>query len=114
MARLAAVRTLTFLFADLRDYTAFVERFGDIAATTLIADYRRLVRAEVGRARGAEIKTEGDSFYIVFEGAGDAVRCGISILREAEQYSREHTDRPMRAGIGIHSGEPQRHDNQYI
>jgi len=52
------VRTLTFLFSDLRDYTAFVERHGDVAATTLIADYRRVVRTEVAKAKGAEAKTE--------------------------------------------------------
>lgn len=108
------MRTLTFLFADLRDYTAFVERHGDVAATTLIADYRRLVRSEVTKAKGAEIKTEGDSFYVVFEGAGDAVRCAISILREADRYSRERPDRPMRVGIGIHAGEPQPHEGQYV
>ena len=113
-ATLAAVRTVTLLFADLRDYTAFVERYGDFAATTLIADYRRLVRGEVGRVGGAEIKTEGDSFYVVFEAASDAVQCGMSILREAERYSDARPDRPMRVGIGIHSGEPQPHEGQYV
>ncbi|HUG55891.1 MAG TPA: AAA family ATPase, partial [Candidatus Limnocylindrales bacterium] len=108
------MRTLTFLFADLRDYTAFVERHGDVAATTLIADYRRLVRGEVTKAKGAEIKTEGDSFYVVFEAASDAVRCGVSILREAERYSRDRPDRPMRVGAGIHAGEPQPHEGQYV
>ena len=108
------MRTLTLLFADLRDYTAFVERHGDFAATTLIADYRRLVRGEVSRVGGAEIKTEGDSFYIVFEAASDAVRCGMSILREAERYSGARPDRQMRVGIGIHSGEPQPHEGQYV
>jgi non-specific serine/threonine protein kinase len=108
------VRTLTFLFADLRDYTGFVERYGDVAATNLIADYRRMVRAEVARAAGAEVKTEGDSFYVVFDAAGDAVKCGIRILREAERYSRARRDRPMRVGIGIHSGEPQPHEGQYV
>src|SRR5256885_6974771 len=113
-ARLTAVRTLTLLFADLRDYTAFVERYGDFAATTLIADYRRLVRGEIGRVGGAEIKTEGDSFYVVFEAASDAVQCGMSILREAERYSGAHPDRPMRVGVGIHSGEPQPLQGQYV
>jgi len=108
------VRTLTFLFADLREYTTFVERHGDVAATTLIADYRRLVRGEVAKAKGAEIKTEGDSFYVVFEAATDAVRCAVSILREADRYSRDRPDRPMRVGAGIHAGEPQPHEGQYV
>lgn len=108
------MRTLTFLFADLRDYTAFVERHGDVAATTLIADYRRLVRAEVAKADGAEVKTEGDSFYVVFQGATDAVRSAVAILREADRYSQGRPDRPMRVGIGIHAGEPQPHEGQFV
>jgi class 3 adenylate cyclase len=31
--------TRTFLFADLRDYTGFVERRGDQAAAALVAAY---------------------------------------------------------------------------
>lgn len=115
-ARLASrrVRTLTFLFADVRDYTGFLERHGDLAATVLIADYQRIVRAEVARAKGAEVKTEGDSFFVVFEAATDAVSCGAALLREAELYSRDRPDRPMRVGVGIHSGEPQPHEGQYV
>ena len=54
--------TRTFLFSDLRDYTRFVEQHGDVAAASLIADYRRIVRAELARHEGGEVKTEGDSF----------------------------------------------------
>jgi class 3 adenylate cyclase len=40
--------TRTFLFADLREYTTFVERHGDTAAATLIADYRRIAEWDLG------------------------------------------------------------------
>ena len=108
------MQTRTFLFADLREYTRFVEHHGDEAAATLIGDYRRLVRGEVGRAGGAEVKTEGDSFYVVFESATAALRCGMAILREADRYSIERPDRPMRVGVGIHAGEPQAHEGQFV
>ncbi len=65
-----AVRT--YLFADLRDYTAFVEARGDAAATRLIRGFRQIVREAIGQHRGAEIHTEGDSFYVVFETPGNA------------------------------------------
>jgi class 3 adenylate cyclase/tetratricopeptide (TPR) repeat protein len=109
-----ASQTLTFLFSDLRDYTRFVEQFGDTAATTLIGDYRRIVRAEVAKTAGAEIKTEGDSFYVVFTSARAAVSCGVGILREAERYSRARSDRAMKVGVGIHAGEPTPHEGQYV
>jgi class 3 adenylate cyclase len=108
------VQTRTFLFADLRDYTKFVEHHGDAAAATLIGDYRRLVRAEVARHDGAEVKTEGDSFYVVFNSAQAALRCGMAMLREADRYSAERPDRPMKVGVGIHAGEPQPHEGQFV
>jgi len=53
----SVLATRTFLFSDLRDYTRFVETHGDAAAATLIADYRRIVRAQVAKHEGAEVKT---------------------------------------------------------
>ena len=106
--------TRTFLFADLRDYTRFVEQHGDAAAATLIADYRRIVRAELARHEGGEVKTEGDSFSVVFNTTGSAVTCAAAILREAERYSRDRPDSRMRVGMGIHAGEPVPHEGQYI
>jgi class 3 adenylate cyclase/tetratricopeptide (TPR) repeat protein len=109
-----AARTLTFLFADLRDWTRFVETRGDRAASELIAEYRRIVRGAIARTSGAEIKTEGDSFYVVFEAARQAVECGIAILQEADLRTRERPDVPIRVGVGIHAGEPVPHEGQYV
>ena len=105
-------RTLTFLFADIRDYTSFVEAHGDARALRLISDFRRMVRAQVALTGGGEVKTEGDSFYLVFDTAGQALRCGTAILHEAEK--RSTPDRPLRVGVGIHAGEPMPLDNQYV
>ena len=79
----AARVTRVFLFSDLRDYTAFADKHGDLAATRLIRDYRALVRSEVARYAGAEVKTEGDSFYVVFETTTSALDCAVAIMRRA-------------------------------
>jgi class 3 adenylate cyclase/tetratricopeptide (TPR) repeat protein len=113
-ARVTAPGTLTFLFADLRDYTAFVERHGDAAAAELIADYRRIVRAELAKTGGGEIKTEGDSFYLVFPSSRLALLCAVGILRSAEGATASRPDRPIRVGIGVHAGEPVAHEGQYV
>jgi class 3 adenylate cyclase len=77
---LGSSRTNGFLFADLRDYTRYVEAHGDQAAAVLLEAYRALVRSSVAEFGGAEIKTEGDSFYVVFPSASSAVQCGLAIL----------------------------------
>ena len=111
---LPVLATRTFLFSDLREYTRFVEQHGDAAAATLIADYQRVVRAQIAKHEGAEVKTEGDSFYVVFNTTGSAVTCAAAVLREAERYSRDRPDRPMRIGVGIHAGEPVPQAGQYV
>jgi class 3 adenylate cyclase len=68
--------TRGFLFADLRGYTYFVERQGAAVAAELLTRYRALAREAIGRFGGAEIKTEGDSFYVGFDSVSSAVRCG--------------------------------------
>jgi class 3 adenylate cyclase len=105
----ATAGTKAFLFSDLRDYTAFVETHGDAEAAKLLTEYRTLVRREVTRLHGAEIKTEGDSFYVVFDVPSTALECAIAILKRASARA----DR-LRIGIGLHAGETIAYDDQFV
>jgi class 3 adenylate cyclase len=102
--------TRGFLFADLRDYTSYVEKHGDHAGAELLRRYRALVRGAVAAAHGAEIKTEGDSFYVVFDSASAAVRCGQEIIAAADAAPGE----PIRVGVGVHAGETVETDEGYV
>ncbi len=106
--------TRGFLFADLRDYTSFVEREGDAAASALLDRYRGLVRTAVAQYGGAEVKTEGDSFFVVFASASNAVRCGLDIAAAAEAATRDDPAAPLRVGIGIHAGETVEGSEGYV
>ena len=92
---MSSAGTKGFLFCDLRGYTAFVEHHGDQAAAELLATYRALVRAAIAAHAGAEIKTEGDSVYVVFPAASGAVEAGLAIVTAAEQSTKEQ---PIRVG----------------
>ena len=104
-------RTITrgFLFADLRGYTDFVESRGAAAAAELLTRYRALAREEIARFGGAEIKTEGDSFYVVFDSVSSAVRCGLAITAAARAE-----EEPIRVGVGVHAGETIEADGGYV
>lgn len=97
--------TRGFLFADLRGYTSFVERAGAHRAAVMLARYRELVREQVGRFRGAEIRTEGDSFYVVFDRASAAIECGLAIAAAAADASAANPESPIAVGVGVHAGE---------
>lgn len=103
MTNARKLSTRGFLFADLRGYTAFVEAHGDAGARELLRHYRTIVRREIAAFDGSEIRTEGDSFYVVFESVADAVAAGLAI-RDASATVQGDGD-PIRVGIGIHAGE---------
>ena len=110
----AGVPTRGFLFADLRGYTEFVERHGAVTAAELLEHYRELVRGRVALFGGAEIRTEGDSFYVVFHSVSQAVQCGLAIVEGAADASAARPDRPVRVGVGIHAGETIETPDGYV
>ncbi len=105
-AAVDGARLRGLLFADLRGYTAFAEREGDARAAALLDRYRRLVRATVARSGGAEIRTEGDSFYIVFPSATAAIRAGLAITAVAAEATAADPALAVTPGVGVHAGEP--------
>jgi class 3 adenylate cyclase len=100
-----STQTRGFLFADLRGYSAYTERRGDDAARELLRRYRALVREVIARRDGAEIRTEGDSFYVVFGSVTAAVLAGVEIQAESATASGATPSDPIRVGVGIHAGE---------
>ena len=99
-------QTRGFLFAaDLRDYSQFTDKHGDDAARELLHAYRILVRGAISRHQGAEIRTEGDSFYVVFSSIGEAVTAGLEILEDAEAASTSTGQPRSASGSAAHTGE---------
>jgi class 3 adenylate cyclase len=102
-----SLHTVTFLYADLRGFTPFIEVHGDAAGAELVREYRRLVRAEIADSGGREFKTEGDSFLVEFLTARQALECATGMLERAERWTRDRPELPLRLGVGLHAGEPE-------
>jgi class 3 adenylate cyclase len=88
----------TVLFTDVVDSTARTSSEGDARWRELLDDHDRLVRRELERYRGREVKNTGDGFLAAFDGPARAIRCGRSICERAAGLGLE-----LRAGI--HTGE---------
>jgi predicted ATPase/class 3 adenylate cyclase len=100
------------LFSDIEGSTALLNRLGDRYAEALSA-HRALMRAAFSAHRGQEMGTEGDSFFVVFVSAADAVRCCAAAQRSLAGYHWPG-DLPVRVRMGLHAGEPARHEDGYI
>jgi class 3 adenylate cyclase len=88
----------TVLFTDIVDSTARAATMGDRAWRHRLDDHDALVRRQLMRYRGREIKTLGDGFLATFDGPARAIRCGCAIRDESRQLGVE-----VRAGL--HTGE---------
>jgi class 3 adenylate cyclase len=88
----------TVLFTDIVDSTAQAAAIGDVAWRQTRERHDALVRAQLGRFRGREIKTMGDGFLATFEGPARAVRCAEAIVKGVGALGIE-----VRAGV--HTGE---------
>jgi class 3 adenylate cyclase len=104
--------TVTLLFSDIEGSTALLSRVGDQYAQALSAQ-RALLRAAFREYRGRELGTEGDSFFVVFESAGEAVRCCVAAQRALASHDWP-CGVPVRVRMGLHSGEPVRHEDGYV
>jgi class 3 adenylate cyclase len=88
----------TILFTDIVGSTERASSSGDREWRRLLERHDQLVRRELGRYRGREIKQTGDGFFASFDGPARAVQCAASI---SEQVRRLGID--VRAGV--HTGE---------
>jgi class 3 adenylate cyclase len=88
----------TLLFTDIVDSTRRASELGDRGWRDLLVQHDRLVRAELERFRGREVKTTGDGFLAVFDGPARAARCARALIDGVRALGIE-------IRIGIHTGE---------
>jgi class 3 adenylate cyclase len=94
-----------FLFSDVRGFTAYAERYGNIAAANMVGRFLEIARAAIARHDGAQVNTEGDAIHAVFSSASSAVLCGLEIVDAAAGLNVQEPDRPLGLGVGVHAGE---------
>ncbi len=88
----------TVLFTDIVDSTATLQRLGDNAWHELLRAHNARLRDDLNVFHGREVKTTGDGFLAVFDGATKAVRCAAAMVRSAREIGL-----PIR--VGLHTGE---------
>jgi predicted ATPase/class 3 adenylate cyclase len=97
--------TVTLLFTDIEGSTRLLDRLGRERYAEALNLHRRLLRGAFERHDGYEVDSEGDSFFVAFSRAEDAVAAAASA-----QKALAAADWPealaFRARMGIHTGEP--------
>jgi class 3 adenylate cyclase len=103
---------LTFLLTDIERSTELLGRLGDRYAA-LLADVRRVVRAEVRRVRGHVVSARGDDVFAVFERAPAALDAALAVQRTMREGAWTEGS-SVRLRIGLHRGRPALTDTGYV
>jgi class 3 adenylate cyclase len=88
----------TVLFTDIVGSTEREAALGDRGWQEVHERHDQIVRSELARYRGREIKRTGDGFLATFDGPARGVHCALAIAEEVRRLGIE-----IRAGL--HTGE---------
>jgi predicted ATPase/class 3 adenylate cyclase len=104
--------TVTFLFTDIEGSTRLMQELGDRYVQAQV-EHHAILREAFRSGDGRELRTEGDSFFCVFESAIDGCRAAAQAQREFARH--EWPDgKPIRVRIGMHTGEAPLVGEEYI
>jgi class 3 adenylate cyclase len=99
MRRVEPDRVLaTILFCDIVHSTDLVRELGDRRWRDLLDAYYAMIRRQLDRFAGREIKTTGDGLLATFDGPARAIRCAQAIRDGSRQLEID-------ARVGLHTGE---------
>jgi class 3 adenylate cyclase len=88
----------TVLFTDLVDSTGLAAGMGDRRWHRVLVEHQELVRRQLARFRGLEVKTTGDGFLASFDGPARAIRAADAIRAGVR-------DQGLEVRAGLHTGE---------
>ena len=107
-------KEMALFFLDIRNFTPFIQKHQPTEVIHIIRKLFSMFRTIIRINHGEIIETSGDGFYAAFasvrvkEAVNNAVRAGISILKNLEMLN-EHSfeksfQQKINVGIGVHVG----------
>jgi class 3 adenylate cyclase len=97
---------VTFLFTDIEGSTRLLRELGE-AYVAAFTEHRRILREAFGRHDGFEVSTGGDTFFVVFRSAAQAIAAaaeGQAALEPGRIWVR----------MGLHTGESYINEGDYV
>jgi class 3 adenylate cyclase len=100
---------ITIMFTDIQASTQINHRLGDQRWMKVLRPHNKIIREQVKKHSGHEVKGGGDGFMIVFQDAVTGVRCALGIQETIAAHDWADADgEEIRVRIGLHTGEAVR------
>jgi len=104
--------TVTFLFTDIEGSTRLAQAQG-AGWPPLLERHREIARSALDAHHGTEILTEGDSFFVVFSSAPQALAAAVDAQRGLAAEPWPEGGR-IRVRMGLHTGEGLLSGGSYV
>ncbi len=104
--------TVTFLFTDIEGSTQLVKELGG-RYSEVLTQHQRILRSAFDAHGGREVDTQGDSFFVAFRRAKDAVAAAVNAQRDLAAHTWPQGV-SVKVRMGVHTGEPQVGEDRYV
>ena len=105
--------TVTFVFTDIEGSTSLLKQLGRDRYDEVLAEHTQLLRAAFAAHEGRVVDTQGDSFFVAFRTAADALAAAVDAQRDLAAHSwPEGVEVKVR--MGLHTGEPKLGGERYV
>jgi peptide/nickel transport system substrate-binding protein len=105
--------TVTFLFTDIEGSTALLKQVGRDRYDAVLAQHARVLQAAFAAHEGRVVDTQGDSFFVAFRTAADAVAAAVDAQRDLAAHKWPEAVE-MKVRMGLHTGEPKVGAERYV
>src|SRR3954468_20003376 len=104
-----AVRAI--VFTDMRGSVAQTHAIGDDAHYALLRRHDEIVRAELEKHGGREVKHTGDGIMAAFTSVASSVAFAVGVQHQLDAFNAD-AEVPLDISIGVSAGEPLTDDHE--
>jgi predicted ATPase/class 3 adenylate cyclase len=104
---------VTLVFTDIEGSTRLLEHLGDDAYDAVLGEHHRILREAIAAHHGVEVSSDGDAFFLVFVGAGDALAAvlGAQVALARHRWPRAAA---VRVRMGLNTGPVRLGGDDYV
>jgi predicted ATPase/class 3 adenylate cyclase/DNA-binding CsgD family transcriptional regulator len=104
--------TVTFLFTDIEGSTRLLQQVGE-GYCHVLTECQHLLRTSFQQWHGHEVDTQGESFFVAFARATEALSAAVDAQRALAAHAWPDGV-TVRVRMGLHTGEPQLSTEGYV
>ena len=105
---------VTIVCTDLVGSTRMSDQLGDQHWRTVLGQHNAIIREQLVRHDGHEVKTSGDGFLCTFTSSRRAVAFATDVQDALRDWRAAHPETPLELRIGVHAGEVERDGHDVV